>query len=111
MLEQIQALWRPVTAAVMSIVVLLIALGWLPAAAEEHVSAILTTAGGVLAALSASRTVQRVQEVKAQAVPAGVLLDALAKVKPAAPDAVDDVKRQLAQLQAELVRIGQAVQR
>lgn len=81
MLDQLQALWRPVTAAVMSIVVLLIALGWLPAAAEEHASAILTTAGGVLAALSASRTVQRVQEVKAQQAPLGLPPEAIEGLK------------------------------
>lgn len=64
-LPMIQALWRPFTAAVMSIVVLLIALGLLPASVEEHANSILTTAGSILSVLAVSRGVQRVQEVKA----------------------------------------------
>lgn len=95
MLDQLQALWRPVTGLVMSGVVLAIALGLLPPSAEEHASALLTAAGGVLATLTASRAVQRVQEVKAQAAAPGV----------------EEVTRQLRELQAELARIGQAVQR
>ncbi len=111
MLEMVQALWRPVTGFVMSGVVLAIALGWLPPGAEEHATSILATAGAVLSALTASRAVQRVQEVKAQAAPVGVLLDALGKVKPAEAEGVETVKQQLRQMQAELARIGQAVQR
>jgi hypothetical protein len=82
MLEMLQALWRPVTGFVMSAVILAIALGWLPPAAEEHATSILATAGGVLSALTASRAIQRVQEVKAQAAPMGVLIEGLSMVKP-----------------------------
>jgi hypothetical protein len=90
MLEMVQALWRPVTGFVMAGVVLAIALGWLPASAEEHASAILSTAGGVLAALTASRTVQRVQEVKAQASPMGL-----------PPEAIEGLKRLGAMIEAK----------
>lgn len=64
-LQIIQALWRPFTAVVMSVVVLLIALGLLPASVEEHANSILTTAGSILSVLAVSRGLQRVQEVKA----------------------------------------------
>lgn len=64
-LAMAQALWRPLTALIMSAVVIATSLGWLPANAEEHANSLLTTAGGVLAVLAASRTVQRVQESKA----------------------------------------------
>lgn len=81
MLDQLQALWRPVTGLVMSGVVLAIALGLLPPSAEEHASALLTAAGGVLAALTASRAVQRVQEVKAQQMPLNLPPEAIEGLK------------------------------
>jgi mannose/fructose/N-acetylgalactosamine-specific phosphotransferase system component IIC len=111
MLEMVQALWRPVTGFVMSGVVLAIALGWLPPGAEEHATSILATAGAVLSALTASRAVQRVQEVKAQAAPMGVLLQGLSMVKPVDGAAVEEVKQQLRQMQEELARIGPAARR
>lgn len=64
-LVMLQALWRPVSGVVMALVVLAVALGWLPEGAEAHAESILTTAGTVLLGLTASRAVQRVQEAKA----------------------------------------------
>jgi hypothetical protein len=109
MLEQVQALWRPLTAFVMAGVVLAISLGLLPPGAEEHANSILTTAGSVLSVLAVSRGVQRVQEVKAQAAPMGVLLEGLSMVKPADPaigqavaDEVRAVREEIAMLRARL---------
>lgn len=89
MLDQLQALWRPVTGLLMSGVVLAVALGWLPPAAEEHANSILVTAGGVLSALTASRAVQRVQEVRAQTSPLGL-----------PPEAIEGLKRLGAMIEA-----------
>jgi hypothetical protein len=65
MLDMLNALWRPATAGAMALVVMAISLGWLPASAEPHANAILTAAGGIIAALAASRAATRVGEVRA----------------------------------------------
>lgn len=81
MIDQLQALWRPATGFVMSGIVLAVALGWLPESSQHFANEILTAAGGVLAALTASRAVQRVQEVKAQSQPYGLPLEAIEGLK------------------------------
>lgn len=80
MLAMVQALWRPLTGFVMAGVVLAIALGWLPQSAEEHASSLLTAAGAVLTALTASRAVQRMQEVRAGN-PAAVADEVVARIR------------------------------
>lgn len=107
MIEQVQALWRPLTGFVMSAVVLLVAFGLLPASAEAHANGLLTTAGGVLAALTAMRGVQRVAEVNADKVKAqaaakvGELLPAtLETVRP--PPEVAELLDQVKALRAQL---------
>lgn len=67
MIEQVQALWRPITGFIMAAVVLLVAMGWLPEAAQAHADTLLTAAGAVLMGLTGARGVQRVAEVKAEA--------------------------------------------
>lgn len=81
MFEQLQALWRPVTGFVMSGIILAVALGWLPESSQHYANEVLTAAGSVLAALTASRAVQRVQEVKAQSSPYGLPPEAIEGLK------------------------------
>ena len=66
-MEMLQALWRPLTGLVMAVVVLLVALGWLPPAAAEHADSVLAAAGAVLVGLTGMRGAQRIAEVRAEA--------------------------------------------
>lgn len=77
----------------------------LPAEAEQHVSSIFAAAATIIAALSASRTVQRVQEVKAQAAPMGVLLEGLAQVKPVQDETTESMLDEMRAIRAEITTV------
>ena len=67
MLDMLNALWRPLTGAIMALFPLLVGLGLAPAAAMQHVDALLAFCGAVLVLLTGARAYQRVYEVQAQA--------------------------------------------